>query len=338
MSPAICGSNGPACRPVRWRGDDGGGRILLEGVAQVPRHSGPDRGQGGRLRDDAASWKGVETIHLKGFRYDRIDSAITTSQRLIWLDRQPRAPIAPRPGRRVNALTRLIRGGVTDFDPSSHSHLAKVLRLSGNRAGAARVAYDREWRLARAEHDRAMAATDGSWDKWRQAFVADVARAWSWLFRSTFGYGHRPVRALMWLLGALVLSAGLSHQAYRLGQMAPNSDVILASAEWRAAMAHRVACTTTNQTGCLSPATIWASGLPQDPAAPAAQTAETAPPWFPARAAMDWETFSAPLYAVDLVIPVLDTGMVSAWAPSKDRGPWGGRSTGRGHPFRCWAG
>jgi hypothetical protein len=38
---------------------------------------------------------------------------------------------------------------------------------------------------------------------------------------------------------------------------------------------------------------------------------------------MDWDSFSSGGYALDLVVPVLDLGQTSAWAPSKDRG-WAG--------------
>ena len=38
---------------------------------------------------------------------------------------------------------------------------------------------------------------------------------------------------------------------------------------------------------------------------------------------MDWDSFNALGYAADLVIPILDLGQESAWAPSKDRGAWG---------------
>jgi hypothetical protein len=35
---------------------------------------------------------------------------------------------------------------------------------------------------------------------------------------------------------------------------------------------------------------------------------------------MDWDSFSSWGYGLDLVVPVLDLGQTSAWAPSKDRG------------------
>jgi hypothetical protein len=38
---------------------------------------------------------------------------------------------------------------------------------------------------------------------------------------------------------------------------------------------------------------------------------------------MDWASFQPLAYAADLAIPVVDLGQTSAWAPSKDRGPWG---------------
>ena len=38
---------------------------------------------------------------------------------------------------------------------------------------------------------------------------------------------------------------------------------------------------------------------------------------------MDWDSFNAIAYAADLVVPLIDLGQTSAWAPSKDRGWWG---------------
>jgi hypothetical protein len=177
-----------------------------------------------------------------------------------------------------------------------------VLRQSGNRSGAARVAFDREWRLARAEHDRAMAATDGTWRKANRALTADIGRAWSWLFRVTFGYGHKPARALWWVVVPILAAALISAQTYRQGQMAPNSAVILASAEWAAAMTDPRACPVVKAPDCLTPAELWLAN---------------------SRAQVDWETFNPGLYALDLYVPVLDLGQAAAWAPSKDRGPWG---------------
>ena len=41
------------------------------------------------------------------------------------------------------------------------------------------------------------------------------------------------------------------------------------------------------------------------------------------QAGQDWETFQGFAYAADIVIPIVNLGQESAWAPSTSRSPWG---------------
>ncbi len=145
----------------------------------------------------------------------------------------------------------------------------------------------------------------------------DVRSVWNFVFRWLFGYGHLPARALIASF-VIWLAAALTGTIYTRGQFAPNSDVILTSPEWQAASA--AGCplpaaqgfATARAGGCVMPLFLW--------------TGPTVMPegsWPAMRAAKDYETFSAPLYALDLFLPIVELGQVAAWAPSKDRGPWG---------------
>ncbi len=146
--------------------------------------------------------------------------------------------------------------------------------------------------------------------EWRVYFLL-LRRVWDWSFQWLFGYGHRPARALLWVSGIWPLSWVLYSFAYRYGQMAPNSDVILTSGEWLAAVDALDACKPVNwgpigrninapiNQNCTMPLHIWLD------------TAKSAP---------DYETFNARLYALDLFIPLDALGQEQTWAPSRDHG------------------
>ncbi len=112
------------------------------------------------------------------------------------------------------------------------------------------------------------------------------------LLRWTIGYGYRPARAVV-LAVILIVGLGLFYQqVWNAGDMAPNSAPILISEPWISA----------TQTHPENPALFW-SGIGQ--------------------AGQDWETFSSFAYAADLVIPIVNLGEETAWAPSTSRSPLG---------------
>jgi len=81
--------------------------------------------------------------------------------------------------------------------------------------------------------------------------------------------------------------------------MAPNSAVILTSADWQEAA--KTGCATTQQPDCTMPLHIWEGSHTRT----------------------DYETFNRYLYALDLFVPLDALGQENAWAPSKDRGALG---------------
>ncbi|MBZ4023995.1 hypothetical protein CKO11_16205 [Rhodobacter sp. TJ_12] len=87
--------------------------------------------------------------------------------------------------------------------------------------------------------------------------------------------------------------------AYKAGEMAPASPVVLTSAEWLDAS--QKGCKAQQIEGCTMPLQLWEQST----------------------AYRDYETFSPALYALDLFLPLDTLGQEDAWAPSKDRGAFG---------------
>ena len=112
------------------------------------------------------------------------------------------------------------------------------------------------------------------------------------VMRFGVGYGYRPARILIFAV-ALIIGLGVFFQkTWAAGDMAPNAAPILVSSGWIAA--------TERHPG--NPAAFWAS---------------------PGQAGQDWETFQGFAYAADIVIPIVNLGQETAWAPSTSRSPWG---------------
>ncbi|WP_417713448.1 hypothetical protein [Pseudophaeobacter arcticus] len=126
----------------------------------------------------------------------------------------------------------------------------------------------------------------------------DKLRIW-WLKAKSFGlrwlvgYGYQPFRSLGALAVLVLLAAGLSHMAWQRGDFAPNSDVILSTAEWQ---------TPAEDEAVSNPARKWSDKHGKG---------------------RDYETFNPLAYGFDVVVPIVNIGQEAAWAPSTTRGPWG---------------
>ncbi len=246
----------------------------------------------GDLADDGSSSEIADMLVLNGLTYDRIvgDKApVTAAGRRAWL----RA------------------GSVLDgrFYPQPYTQLARVLRNMGHGGEARTVLFWREGLVAAQVRRDVMAAPVGPGDMAFGPLGREVLAAGLWagsgILRVVAGYGYKPFRAF-WCLCALWFAAFLlADQVWDRGQFAPNSDVVLTSAGWQAALAGD--CVKDPGLALpdpceANPANKWSS----DPLN-----------------GMDWESFSAIGYALDLVVPLIDLGQTDAWAPSKDRGSWG---------------
>ena len=166
----------------------------------------------------------------------------------------------------------------------------------------------REAALAKhARADRWGAREDTAWGQFiypATGLVNLVTGIWDLILRGLAGYGYAPGRSVI-ALAALILAAWfLADQTWTEGSFAPNSDYVILSPGW----------TDLTDQDCIGPMTTGT--LPCHPNPADIWSAKNA-------IGMDWESFSARAYAADLVIPVLDLGQTSAWAPSSSRGDWG---------------
>jgi hypothetical protein len=172
----------------------------------------------GVLRDDPAAWGAFTALKLGNFHYDRIAELGAAADRLAWLDRGS----PDDPGR---------------FDPQPYTQLAATADKLGHRRVAARVRERREDGLRRADWARrheAPALTPWPVGPWA---AARLRIAGQFLFKGLFGYGHAPARALISVAVILAVAWAVYGTAYTAGQMAPNSDVVLTSGAWKAAVA-----------------------------------------------------------------------------------------------------
>ncbi|MFN0115130.1 MAG: hypothetical protein ACKVPY_10680 [Paracoccaceae bacterium] len=270
------------------------GALLWRGISECNGTLDLNGAHAGDLTDDAASWPA--RMILDGFTYDRIVGATNAASRLAWLAK----------GTRWNGT----------FFPQPYTQLATVLRRMGHDRAARDVLVEQARILGGEARKERRVKPNGDIDVALRAVWGDVTTPLLYLtdvtFRLVVGYGHKPWRSFFALLGLLVIATTLAHRVWDEGSFAPNSDVILASPEWRGLMA--IDCVDAAPDGTPLPPLPGCIGNP----------AET---WSAIRAipGLDWDSFSAWGYAADLVVPVLNLGQTSAWAPSKDRGPWGYR-------------
>jgi hypothetical protein len=130
------------------------------------------------------------------------------------------------------------------------------------------------------------------------ALLSDIRSGVHWLWDQLFlrllvGYGYRPENSLIALVFLWLLASGLAQTTWHAGAFAPASGPVLLSEDW--------------QNYALS----------DPPANPAALWSQSG------RVGRDWESFNAFAYGADLVIPLIDFGQTSAWAPSTTRGDLG---------------
>lgn len=244
------------------------------------------------LWDVMPSWSKVEALYMSGFTYERIQSDTGIADRLDWLAGKHERDLPTKIKDALSAQNRLGEG--KEFDPQPYTQLARVLESEGNRSDAAKVREVREDKLRYAARARAMGRADWQSCGAVATFPDDAKFYWGWVFKTLFGYGHQPMRVLKWMAGIWAVAFLLYSSVYAAGQMAPNSDVILTSADW-------LAIAKAYEPGGEMPMHAWLS----------------------TPAAKDYETFSAGLYALDLFLPLDALGQEAAWAPSLERGALG---------------
>lgn len=178
------------------------------------------------------------------------------------------------------------------FDPYPYSFLAKYFDKTGHREDAAQLRAERDWRLDQADYTQAWHALDGTWRAARDELWAKLQLWIGWVYRLTSGHGHLPLRSLVWLFLLMGVGTFVFGTAYNNHQLVPAPPPILASQDWQRAIAQQPD----------NPVIYWNSH---------------------SQIAKDYETFNAPLFAADVVIPLINFSQEDAWSPTTNRGPWG---------------
>ena len=249
--------------------------------------------QVGDLADDPECWPEKGKLILDGFTYDRITSAPTDAKtRIAWLEK----------GSEWNG----------EFYPQPFTQLANVLREMGHDSKARNVLFRREQLLRRNSRAQQRIVPNGEMTVGLLSIWRDIKNGFQYCFdlllRRVVGYGHRPFRSL-WLLVAFIgLAIIPAHFAYEEGSFAPNSGPVLVSNGW-----------LDYHTSESNPAKVWSGEVPPAGWTPPGKESK----WKDIAPGRDWQTFNRYAYAVDLVIPIIDIGQTSAWAPSTTRGWWG---------------
>ena len=242
----------------------------------------------GDLADDMSAWPHAkDDLILAGFTYDRIfsDDHSTLAARRDWLRRGSNADI--------------------QFNPQPYNQFATVLRQAGHEREARLVLLERQaLSFEQQRRDRKIILNGdikvGLASRWFDIRYG-IHRGLDWIVYHLKDYVYRPIKSLFTLIVLFLIATALAHFTWTEGSFAPNSDVILTSPAWLAV--ERTDCTPVFIGPCdPNPALTWSN----NPAG-----------------GLDWDSFNRYGYAADLVIPILDLGQTDAWAPSKDRGPFG---------------
>jgi hypothetical protein len=142
------------------------------------------------LRDEKKSWPNKGRLFLHGLLYDEIHNKAEgdANDRIDWIRRQYDIQ-QPH-----------------DFWTQPYEQLSKVLRKSGDEAGAKDI-------LISKNEDKA-SRTQLTRSQW----------FWYRLLGPRIGYGHRPLQALRWVLGLILISWALFALGYSYGLITPPGD------------------------------------------------------------------------------------------------------------------
>ncbi|HUY27924.1 MAG TPA: hypothetical protein VMV27_10935 [Candidatus Binataceae bacterium] len=136
------------------------------------------------LYDDRKSWPAAGNLNVDGFAYNAIIGGPATA------------------GERLRWLALQAPG----YRPRPYRQLAKVLREDGRDDGAIEVLIAQHVAQRRLGHQDA------------------DERAWNLLLEATIGYGYRPLRALWWIGGFVILGAILFGAGYRYQVITPTKQ------------------------------------------------------------------------------------------------------------------
>jgi hypothetical protein len=178
-----------------------------------------------------------------------------------------------------------------DFWPQPYEHLAAVLGEMGHNEDAQSVLFEKERLQRRARRVRARSRLQRAALWTRDMFLA-----------VTVGYGRRSLLALVWLAGLWVLGAGALGYTWRAEAMRPNMPFVLRSPEWLLCGAEAGTIVSAVSLGAAR------EGL----AAPGQSQVAC---YLDQPEAAAYPAFNPWMFAVDALLPAVDTGQRGFWAP-----------------------
>ncbi|MGF1501165.1 MAG: hypothetical protein ACFBSD_05045 [Paracoccaceae bacterium] len=236
----------------------------------------------GDICDDPACWpKEQGSILLNRCEYGAFTgTGISAAERIPWLSRD-------NPER--------------EFRPQPWEHCAKVLRDMGHPEDAREVLIAKE-RLQRADRLRP--------DRTPDPLRRDALRLWDRILDATIRFGHRPLRAVRWLLGFWAVASVVYAVAWSEGAFKPNTPFVLRSAEW-------VRCAKT----------------PEQEVGLAGQEAPVKGLRGPRQTQLDcflerpeaagYPRYNSFIYAADVLLPIVEIEQQANWVPDpRHRAGW----------------
>ncbi|MBD9444212.1 hypothetical protein [Rhizobium sp. RHZ01] len=178
-----------------------------------------------------------------------------------------------------------------DFWPQPYEHLSMVLREMGHDEDARAVLIAKERLQRRARRARAK-------NPILRASLAIV----DGVLAVTLRYGRQPLLVLVWLMLFWAIGTGVFAFAYRDGAMKPNNPIVLRSPEWTMCDLPRTEIRYMPSTG-------------QDLAGRAAVGEDQLTCFRNQPEAASYPEFNAPMYSLDVLLPVASIGQREYWRP-----------------------
>lgn len=184
-----------------------------------------------------------------------------------------------------------------DFWPQPYEQLALVLQELGHEEDARQVLIAKEGLQRAARRERV-----------RSPVLRVIRLVVDGVLKVTVGYGRQPLLAFAWLFLFWIAGVAVFGFAYSQGGFRPTSPVVLRQAEWTLCGAE-----TTEQR------ILAGSGQPTNGRAAPGQSQLDC--FLDQWEAASFPVFSASMYSLDNLLPVLDLEQKSVWSPNPDKIP-----------------
>jgi uncharacterized protein YjbI with pentapeptide repeats len=178
-----------------------------------------------------------------------------------------------------------------DFWPQPYRHLSAVLDGMGHNEDADRVLFENERLQRRARRARARGGAERLTLWLRDGFL-----------RVTVGYGRRSLLVLVWLAALWGAGAGALEYAWRAEAMRPNAAVILRGPEWMQCALEQGAILAAPSLADARPGLALAGESQLDC-------------YLRQPEAAAYPAFNPAMFALDALLPAVDTGQRSFWSP-----------------------